>query len=211
MVLRGPGGVQAGSWVDCRLCREACGSDGDAGLLRPPCAHPSSAGTPPSWRPPSEPRRPAVLVDPALASGCRAPGRSLSSRWHCPRPALGPARAAAPGACGGRQQLQAVGALGSTASPHPHAAHRCTKTLLMQPLRLRRVSGSGKPPRRSVSGCGWGLGRGPWWAFVCWNWSSTYSQTLREQQCPAGPTCLPAAGCPLAPAPWLTLWHCCRR
>lgn len=152
--------MQAGSWVDCRLCREACGSDGDAGLLRPPCAHPSSAGTPPSWRPPSEPRRPAVLVDPALASGCRAPGRSLSSRWHCPRPALGPARAAAPGACGGRQQLQAVGALGSTTSPHPRRSSPLHENVADAAAEVTQGVGLGQAPQEERLGLR--LGPGPW-------------------------------------------------
>lgn len=33
--------------------------------------------------------------------------------------------------------------------PHAHSAHRSTKTLLMQPLKLRMSLDLGEPPRRS--------------------------------------------------------------
>ena len=37
----------------------------------------------------------------------------------------------------------------NTVPPHSHSTHRSTKTLLMQPLKLRMSLDLGEPPRRS--------------------------------------------------------------
>lgn len=124
--------------------------------------------------PPQPRRRTALPVPTFRAAAARSPRGTCAGIWVPGTRAQPELTLTLPTSCirsstrcGPRSLWRASAAAGGgrvgqrRPRPHTHTAHRCTKTLLMQPLRLRRVSGSGKPPRRSVSGCGWGRGRGP--------------------------------------------------
>lgn len=176
MVRRCRGGMQADPWLGRRLGWEAWGHG--QGYRQParatspptpalPACHPGH----PTFRTAARsPRGPCPRVWVRGEAGAQ-PVLTLTPPRFCCKSST----RCGPWSLWGRCVSSRGGPAAHAPRPTAHCprAHRLTKTLLMQPLKLGKIPDSGWPPRESCGGPS-GVGSlGPWCLIVGCSWSST--------------------------------------